>query len=100
MPRACSQVGQTEAEEIGVEHLLRDVKDATISTLATDVSAKLLVGASAGGLVGHRARRLSSCFMRWAAGAWQPSRWWVCFLLLGGECTADPCPNSLLFPPA
>lgn len=28
----------------GVEHLLRDVKDATISTLATDVSAKLLVG--------------------------------------------------------
>lgn len=25
----------------GVEHLLRDVKDATISTLATDVSAKL-----------------------------------------------------------
>ncbi|MEW5302777.1 MAG: hypothetical protein WDW36_005525 [Sanguina aurantia] len=36
----CS-VGQTEAEEIGVEHLLRDVKDATISTLATDVSSKL-----------------------------------------------------------
>lgn len=25
----------------GVEHLLRDVKDATISTLATDVGAKL-----------------------------------------------------------
>lgn len=25
----------------GVEHLLRDVKDATISTLASDVSAKL-----------------------------------------------------------
>ncbi|CAD7705460.1 unnamed protein product [Ostreobium quekettii] len=36
-----TQVGQTEAEEIGVEHLLRDVKDATISTLATDVSAKV-----------------------------------------------------------
>lgn len=36
-----TEVGQTEAEEIGVEHLLRDVKDATISTLATDVSAKL-----------------------------------------------------------
>jgi len=27
----------------GVEHLLRDVKDATISTLATDVGAKLEV---------------------------------------------------------
>jgi len=26
----------------GVEHLLRNVKDATISTLASDVSAKLL----------------------------------------------------------
>mmetsp|Transcript_6469 Transcript_6469/g.11038 ORF Transcript_6469/g.11038 Transcript_6469/m.11038 type:complete len:331 (-) Transcript_6469:468-1460(-) len=37
-----TEVGQTEAEEIGVEHLLRDVRDATISTLATDVSAKLL----------------------------------------------------------
>lgn len=36
-----TEVGQTEAEEIGVEHLLRDVKDATISTLATNVSAKL-----------------------------------------------------------
>lgn len=36
-----TEVGQTEAEEIGVEHLLRDVKDATISTLSTDVSAKL-----------------------------------------------------------
>lgn len=36
-----TEVGQTEAEEIGVEHLLRDVKDATISTLATDVSGKL-----------------------------------------------------------
>ena len=36
-----TEVGQTEAEEIGVEHLLRDVKDATISTLASDVSGKL-----------------------------------------------------------
>ncbi len=35
------EVGQTEAEEIGVEHLLRDVKDATLSTLASDVGAKL-----------------------------------------------------------
>ncbi|KAF8062047.1 RPN8B [Scenedesmus sp. PABB004] len=36
-----TEVGQTEAEEIGVEHLLRNVKDATLSTLASDVSAKL-----------------------------------------------------------
>jgi len=36
------EVGQTEAEEVGVEHLLRDVKDATISTLAGDVAGKLL----------------------------------------------------------
>ena len=34
-------MGAFEAEEIGVEHLLRDVKDATVSTLATRVSAKL-----------------------------------------------------------
>eukprot|EP00884_Botryococcus_braunii_P014364 jgi/Botrbrau1/22929/Bobra.0030s0007.1 len=32
-----TEVGATEAEEIGVEHLLRDVKDATVSTLATEV---------------------------------------------------------------
>ncbi|GAX86376.1 hypothetical protein CEUSTIGMA_g13788.t1 [Chlamydomonas eustigma] len=36
-----TEVGQTEAEEIGVEHLLRDVKDATVSTLSTDVASKL-----------------------------------------------------------
>ena len=34
-------VGAYEAEEIGVEHLLRDVKDATISTLSTEISAKM-----------------------------------------------------------
>lgn len=37
-----SEIGAYEAEEIGVEHLLRDVKDSTISTLATEVSAKLV----------------------------------------------------------
>lgn len=37
-----SEIGAHEAEEIGVEHLLRDVKDSTISTLATEVSAKML----------------------------------------------------------
>lgn len=36
-----SEVGAYEAEEIGVEHLLRDVKDATVSTLATRVDDKL-----------------------------------------------------------
>jgi len=36
------EVGAHEAEEIGVEHLLRDVKDATISTLATEVSSKMV----------------------------------------------------------
>lgn len=32
-----TEVGATEAEEIGVEHLLRDVKDATVSTLSAEV---------------------------------------------------------------
>jgi 26S proteasome regulatory subunit N8 len=36
-----SEVGAHEAEEIGVEHLLRDVKDATITTLSTEVSNRL-----------------------------------------------------------
>lgn len=36
-----SEIGAYEAEEIGVEHLLRDVKDTTISTLATEVGGKL-----------------------------------------------------------
>ncbi|PWA72765.1 26S proteasome non-ATPase regulatory subunit 7 [Artemisia annua] len=33
-----SEIAAHEVEEIGVEHLLRDVKDTTISTLATKVS--------------------------------------------------------------
>eukprot|EP00245_Coleochaete_scutata_P002325 TRINITY_DN13033_c0_g1_i1.p1 TRINITY_DN13033_c0_g1~~TRINITY_DN13033_c0_g1_i1.p1 ORF type:complete len:307 (-),score=72.90 TRINITY_DN13033_c0_g1_i1:395-1315(-) len=36
-----SEIGAYEAEEIGVEHLLRDVKDSTISTLTTEVAGKL-----------------------------------------------------------
>jgi 26S proteasome regulatory subunit N8 len=32
-----TEVGSTEAEEIGVEHLLRDVKDANISTLSNQI---------------------------------------------------------------
>merc|ERR1711998_460845 len=36
-----SEIGATESEEVGVEHLLRDVKDTTISTLANQVAEKL-----------------------------------------------------------
>eukprot|EP00281_Chroomonas_sp_CCMP1168_P027123 CAMPEP_0206247968 /NCGR_PEP_ID=MMETSP0047_2-20121206/20104_1 /ASSEMBLY_ACC=CAM_ASM_000192 /TAXON_ID=195065 /ORGANISM="Chroomonas mesostigmatica_cf, Strain CCMP1168" /LENGTH=359 /DNA_ID=CAMNT_0053673551 /DNA_START=24 /DNA_END=1103 /DNA_ORIENTATION=+ len=36
-----SEIGAEEAEEIGVEHLLRDIKDTTVSTLAERVSEKL-----------------------------------------------------------
>lgn len=32
-----TQVGATEAEDIGVEHLLRDVKDANVSSLSAEV---------------------------------------------------------------
>jgi 26S proteasome regulatory subunit N8 len=35
-----SEIGALEAEEVGVEHLLRDVKDTSISKLATHISAK------------------------------------------------------------
>lgn len=37
-----SSIEAFEAEEIGVEHLLRDVKDNTVSTLATQVSENLV----------------------------------------------------------
>eukprot|EP01129_Flabellula_baltica_P011915 TRINITY_DN52_c0_g1_i1.p1 TRINITY_DN52_c0_g1~~TRINITY_DN52_c0_g1_i1.p1 ORF type:complete len:315 (+),score=69.85 TRINITY_DN52_c0_g1_i1:52-996(+) len=37
-----SVIGALEAEEVGVEHLLRDVKDANISTLGTQVNDKIL----------------------------------------------------------
>ncbi|KAL9657404.1 hypothetical protein ABK040_014392 [Willaertia magna] len=36
-----SEIGALEAEEIGVEHLLRDVKDTTISDLASSVSNRM-----------------------------------------------------------
>jgi len=36
-----SVIEALEAEEVGVEHLLRDVKDANISTLATRISDKI-----------------------------------------------------------
>jgi len=37
-----SEIGAHEAEEVGVEHLLRDIKDTSISTLATQLHSKLL----------------------------------------------------------
>lgn len=36
-----SLIGAMEAEEVGVEHLLRDINDPTVSTVATLVKAKL-----------------------------------------------------------
>jgi len=36
-----SSIEAQEAEEIGVEHLLRDVKDTTVSTLSTQVSERI-----------------------------------------------------------
>lgn len=36
-----SIIGALEAEEVGVEHLLRDVKDTNISTLANRINDKL-----------------------------------------------------------
>jgi len=36
-----SEIGANESEEVGVEHLLRDVKDTTISTLADQITQKL-----------------------------------------------------------
>eukprot|EP01012_Entosiphon_sulcatum_P033063 TRINITY_DN41912_c0_g1_i1.p1 TRINITY_DN41912_c0_g1~~TRINITY_DN41912_c0_g1_i1.p1 ORF type:complete len:356 (+),score=124.83 TRINITY_DN41912_c0_g1_i1:40-1068(+) len=36
-----SSIGALEAEEIGVEHLLRDVSDSTISTLSAQVTQKM-----------------------------------------------------------
>lgn len=36
-----SSIGALESEEVGVEHLLRDVRDTTISTLANQVAQKL-----------------------------------------------------------
>jgi 26S proteasome regulatory subunit N8 len=47
-----SEIGAMESEEVGVEHLLRDVKDMTISSLANQVTQKL------GALKGLAARLL------------------------------------------
>lgn len=36
-----TEVGQTPAEEVGVEHLLRNVKDASVSTLMTEINGRI-----------------------------------------------------------
>jgi 26S proteasome regulatory subunit N8 len=36
-----SQIGAMEAEEVGVEHLLRDINDPTVSTVASLIKAKI-----------------------------------------------------------
>lgn len=54
-----TEVGATEAEEIGVEHLLRDVKDAAVSTLASEVRRSGWVSRAAG--VAATGRLLGAC---------------------------------------
>ena len=36
-----SEIGALEAEEVGVEHLLRDIKDTSVSSLSTQISEKM-----------------------------------------------------------
>lgn len=37
-----STIGATEAEEVGVEHLLRDIKDASVGQFSKQVSDKIM----------------------------------------------------------
>ena len=37
-----SEIGAEEAEEVGVEHLLRDIKDTTVGTLSQKVTNQLM----------------------------------------------------------
>mmetsp|Transcript_66714 Transcript_66714/g.177876 ORF Transcript_66714/g.177876 Transcript_66714/m.177876 type:complete len:357 (+) Transcript_66714:3-1073(+) len=48
-----STIGAYEAEEVGVEHLLRDIRNASTSTLATSVSDKLTALRTLGGKLGE-----------------------------------------------
>ena len=41
-----SEIGAEEAEEVGVEHLLRDIKDTTVGTLSQQIINILALGAS------------------------------------------------------
>merc|ERR1712147_446263 len=37
-----TEIGAEEAEEVGVEHLLRDVKDTTVGTLSQRITGQLM----------------------------------------------------------
>ena len=37
-----SEIGAEEAEEVGVEHLLRDIKDTTVGTLSQKVTNQIM----------------------------------------------------------
>lgn len=37
-----SEIGAEEAEEVGVEHLLRDIKDTTLGTLSQRITNQLM----------------------------------------------------------
>ena len=38
-----SEIGAEEAEEVGVEHLLRDIKDTTVGTLSQHLTTQVLM---------------------------------------------------------
>lgn len=62
-----TEVGSTEAEEIGVEHLLRDVKDATVSSLSSKMEEMVT------GLKGLRTRLLEmKCYLEAVVGGKLP----------------------------
>ncbi len=57
------------AEEIGVEHLLRDIRDTTVTTLTRQVSAKLSALRQLKGKIEQMKGYLDSC----VAGTVQPN---------------------------
>jgi len=63
------EVGAFEAEEVGVEHMLRDINDASVSALGADVRAKL------GGLKGLMSRlgEISAYLAKVSSGALPPN---------------------------
>lgn len=80
-----TEVGATEAEEIGVEHLLRDVKDAAISTLSSEVGVWIWVDGSL-----HLAHRE----LAWQCYAWTDVPLHASACALAGH-TTPPAPTML-----
>jgi 26S proteasome regulatory subunit N8 len=64
-----SSIGALEAEEIGVEHLLRDIRDTTVTTLTKQVSAKLSALRQLKGKIEQMKEYLDQC----VAGTVQPN---------------------------